>query len=410
MANHQSGERLLIYSHDCYGLGHLRRCRAIAHALAERRPNLSILIISGSPLAGSFEFHPRVDFIRIPGVLKRRNDGVLEPMNLNLALEDVMEMRAGLIRRTAELFGPDIFLVDHVPMGLRNEARDTLTMLKAKGTRLVLGYRDIHHIPKSAMAWERDDFTKPLSTFYDHVLVYGLESFHDPFAKMGLSKLVKQKISFTGYLRTQDNSSHAPTSVTSLFGDRPYILAVTGGGGDGDGVVDWILRAYESDTTINYPALVVLGPLMHPELRNRFMERVNQLDQVHAITFKANIESLIAHSAGVVSMCGYNAFCEILSFDKPGLIVPRTHPGKEQYIRAVRAEELGLTRMLLDESARDGHIMADALNQLPLQDKPSSTSIPGLLDGLDELGDMVDEWYSAPYIKPAELSIVSKKQ
>jgi predicted glycosyltransferase len=25
--------RILIYSHDSFGLGHLRRCRAIAHAL-----------------------------------------------------------------------------------------------------------------------------------------------------------------------------------------------------------------------------------------------------------------------------------------------------------------------------------------------------------------------------------------
>ena len=27
--------RVLIYSHDSFGLGHLRRCRAIAHALVE---------------------------------------------------------------------------------------------------------------------------------------------------------------------------------------------------------------------------------------------------------------------------------------------------------------------------------------------------------------------------------------
>ena len=28
--------RILIYSHDSFGLGHLRRCRAIAHAIVDR--------------------------------------------------------------------------------------------------------------------------------------------------------------------------------------------------------------------------------------------------------------------------------------------------------------------------------------------------------------------------------------
>ena len=45
----------------------------------------------------------------------------------------------------------------------------------------------------------------------------------------------------------------------------------------------------------------------------------------------------MARAAGVVAMGGYNTFCEILSFDKPALIVPRTVPRLEQFIRASRA-------------------------------------------------------------------------
>ena len=44
--------RVLIYSHDSYGLGHLRRCRAIAQSLVSYREDLSILMISGSPIVG----------------------------------------------------------------------------------------------------------------------------------------------------------------------------------------------------------------------------------------------------------------------------------------------------------------------------------------------------------------------
>ena len=65
--------RVLIYSHDTFGLGHLRRCRAIAHSLVAHDPGISVLILSGSPIIGNFEFGERVDFVRIPGVIKLQN-------------------------------------------------------------------------------------------------------------------------------------------------------------------------------------------------------------------------------------------------------------------------------------------------------------------------------------------------
>ena len=46
--------RVLIYSHDSFGLGHLRRCRAIAHSLVDQNKDLSVIILTGSPIIGSF--------------------------------------------------------------------------------------------------------------------------------------------------------------------------------------------------------------------------------------------------------------------------------------------------------------------------------------------------------------------
>ena len=65
--------RVLMYSHDSFGLGHLRRCREIAHSLVQSTSRLSVLILSGSPIIGNFDFRTRVDFVRIPGVIKLRN-------------------------------------------------------------------------------------------------------------------------------------------------------------------------------------------------------------------------------------------------------------------------------------------------------------------------------------------------
>jgi predicted glycosyltransferase len=91
-------------------------------------------------------------------------------------------------------------------------------------------------------------------------------------------------------------------------------------------------------------------------------------------------------------MGGYNTFCEILSFDKPALIVPRTTPRLEQFIRAQRAAELGLVAMLTDDRGRDPRIMAAALLQLSQQPRPSQVVIPGLLDGMASVNRLVQKW------------------
>jgi predicted glycosyltransferase len=83
-------------------------------------------------------------------------------------------------------------------------------------------------------------------------------------------------------------------------------------------------------------------------------------------------------------MGGYNTFCEVLSFDSRAVIVPRTVPRMEQWLRASRAEQMGLIRML--DEQRDGlspEAMIRAIRDLPKQPLPSQAIRDGLLDGLD---------------------------
>ena len=68
-----AGAKVLMYSHDTFGLGHLRRCREIAHALVEAYSGISVLIISGATIAGAFDYRSRVDFVKVPSVIKLRN-------------------------------------------------------------------------------------------------------------------------------------------------------------------------------------------------------------------------------------------------------------------------------------------------------------------------------------------------
>ncbi len=389
----RSGPRVLIYSHDTMGLGHLRRCRAIAHALVERNKDLTVLIISGSPIIGSFDFKARVDFVRVPGVIKLRN-GEYTSLNLHLDIRETLAIRASIIRHTAAAFAPDLFLVDKEPLGLRGEVVDTLTMLKAKGVPLVLGLRDVMDDPALLEPeWKRKNVVPALRDLYDDIWIYGLPQICDPLAGIPLTKAIKRKISYTGYLPRS-----LPTTLKAEalegFGGEPYILVTTGGGGDGDALIDWVIRAYETDQRLPHRALIVLGPFMQPERQAEFMQRVERLTKVRVITFDTRLEALMVNAAGVVAMGGYNTFCEILSFDKRAVLVPRTAPRLEQFIRADRAQEVGLVRMLGDDGQRDVGRMIQALRELPFQHLPSDVVIPGLLDGLTNVDRLAARWLS----------------
>ena len=388
MVQRRRDARVLIYSHDSFGLGHLRRCRAIAHALVEHHPGMSVLILSGSPIIGNFDYRARVDFVRVPGVIKLRN-GEYTSLSLPIDIEQTLAMRASIIKHTAEIFDPDVFIVDKEPLGLRGEVRETLESLKARGTPLVLGLRDVLDDPEQlAREWRRKKAVPALRDLYDEIWVYGLPQVCDPLEGVPMPASVRNKVVFTGYLPRTVPRNATPSPALSVP-DEPFFLVTPGGGGDGEVLVDWVLRAYEADPHLPYPALIVLGPFMPVDRQAEFLERVARHHRLQAITFDAHIEALMARAAGVVAMGGYNTFCEILSLDKRALLVPRTVPRREQFIRAQKAQALGLVGMLPDDGVRDPAVMATALRQLPQQPLPSDVVVPGLLDGLDNVNRLV---------------------
>ena len=388
MARRLEDARILMYSHDTFGLGHLRRCRTIAHALVEDYRGLNILIISGATIAGAFDYRARVDFVKIPSVIKLRN-GEYTSLASHIDLQDTLKMRESSIRHTAETFEPDIFIVDKEPMGLKGEIEETLAYLKARGTTLVLGLREIMDAPHLLEAeWKRNSIMQKIDQYYDSIWVYGPPDFYDPLVGLDVPAGVRRKMDFVGFL--QRSVSKGKNSLNARKDD--YILVTTGGGGDGSDLVHDVMNAYEADETLTQKALVVLGPYMPAAERAKLVKKGEKIPYIEVIEFDNHMEELIDGATGVVAMGGYNTYCEILSFDKPALIVPRVAPREEQLLRARRASELGLIDMLLPEQSADPAIMAETLKRLPSRLPPSKSGCNMHLEGLDHISRTVGIW------------------
>lgn len=384
-----SKSRILIYSHDTFGLGHLRRCRAIAHHLVDTYKGITVLILTGSPIVGSFEFKARVDFIRLPGVIKLRN-GEYKSLGLHVDLADTLAIREAIILQTAKTFSPDIFLVDKEPLGLKGEIAATLDYLQNTPCTNILGLRDVLDDPAILVKeWERKQAVTAVETFYDDIWVFGSAAFYQPLQGIPLSSQAHSRILYTGFLKR-----YAPRKPASFVTpEEPFIVVTPGGGKDGVALIELVIDTYASGAILPSRAVIVLGPFMANEDRQRFKEKAESIDQIEIIDFTTALEHLILLSKGVVAMGGYNTFCEILSFNKPALLAPRTTPRLEQKIRCDRAAELGLLQSL-DPDHMNVEDFAAALHRLESQANPSAAmdQMPDLLSGMDTIATRLLKW------------------
>jgi predicted glycosyltransferase len=329
----------LLYCHDTFGLGHLRRTLSLVEALHERRPDVSLLIATGSPLAHAFRLPHRVDYLKLPSVEKV--GAAYAARSLPLPLEEVTALRTDILAAAARRVRPDLVVVDNVPAGLGGELLPALRELRRSGrTRLVLGLRDIVDEPERVRrAWTRDGSYGLLDDVYDRILVYGQPDVFDVVAEYRFSRAAQTKTRYVGYFRRR-------RPAVRQRGGRPLVLVTAGGGGDGFSLLRTALESRTQACLTEASWVVVSGPFMPPHEQAELMKLARCLPDTQLVEFASDLPALIASADVVVSMGGYNSVCEILSARRRAVIVPRVEPRLEQLLRARALERRGLVRVV----------------------------------------------------------------
>jgi predicted glycosyltransferase len=341
--------RLLIYSQDGLGLGHLRRTTLLAAEFLAARPGATALTISDSPVGPFFSPAAGHDHVKLPSIRKIA-PGDWSPVSLSMGFGDVLALRRQMIRATALGFRPDVLLVDHMPHGAMGELVPTLQALAGTPARVVLGLRDILDAPRTIRRrWRVEGAFEAVERHYDDVLVYGSRDVFDVAAEYAWPAALRSRLHYCGYICSAGPPPAVAGTRSRLPGaaaDGDLVVAMAGGGADAHTLFDTVLRAVPALTAERRCSVVVVtGPFL-PYAERRALQRLARGLPVHLASTVADPLSYLAAADLVVAMAGYNTTAEILAVARRALLVPRPGPSAEQRMRASRFAERGWVRWL----------------------------------------------------------------
>lgn len=350
--------RIALFTHDTFGLGHIRRSLHIIRELARRLPDASLLIITGSPaLYALRDLPPNADYVKIPTVVKTGVNGS-RPPHLNLSVPETTLFRSRIIKEAVTAFYPHIFIVDNFPLGSQTELLPLLQMLRQLHVKTILGLRDILDAPDIVQTdWNRHGIYDVLERYYDKILIYGCRNIFDMAASYNLSPSVTDKIRYCGYVTATSPLTHRPDEIRTELGIRgPFIMATGGGGGDAFPLLNTFIQTLPKLPDIY--SVIFTGPLMGASDRKQLMNLTHGNPNVIIRDFVPDLRAYIKAADVVVSMCGYNMAAEIIAQKPKAIVIPRTwkygeHTKKmrtseerEQVIRALALSRLGLTHYI----------------------------------------------------------------
>jgi predicted glycosyltransferase len=350
--------RIALFTHDTFGLGHVKRSLNIIRALAQRVPDAAILLITGCPaLHAVKDLPPNADCVKIPTIVKTGSKDS-QPPHLSLSVFETTLLRTRIVKETVLAFSPDVFIVDNFPLGSQAELLPVLQALEPLHTKAVLGLRDILDAPDVVQGdWKRQGIYDVLERYYDKILIYGLKSIFDAAKNYALGPCIAKKLRYCGFLTNTGPLNCRPSEIRNQLGvNGSFVLATGGGGGDAYPLLSTFIKSMRKLKGVD--SVIFTGPLMGRSDRDKLISESKSSPAIIIREFVPDLRPYMNAADVVVTMCGYNMAGEILAYKPQAIVVPRTWKygehakrnntklEKEQIFRARTLERFGFIHLI----------------------------------------------------------------
>jgi predicted glycosyltransferase len=315
--------RYLFYSHDGYGLGHVRRNSLIARAVLDADPTAHVSLVTGLGVRPRWlQETPRVRVHRVPPMLKSTDGSYRHEA---LSFEDAVRERERIFAALVEQERPDVVVVDRHPYGTAGELRAGLDAARRNGSALVLGLRDVLDEPDVVRQELQGLGWADVENVYDDILVYGRQTFVDHEAEYGLDL----PLTYCGWVVERPKRTRT---------DSNLLVVAAGGGGDGAAVFE--LGAQLLGHRTELLGLFAPGPYAGPDAVRRLGELAP--GRARIVSPSEACGRWFSRAETILCMAGYNSTLEALAAGRRPILLPRRKPRREQAIRAERLDALGL--------------------------------------------------------------------
>lgn len=341
--------RILVYTHNSIGLGHAFRTLAVITGIRKWRPDIDFLVLSGTSIPQIF-FRAGIEVIKLPSVkldIDRKDSPMQSRYLMGFELEEIFDFRQTLIMASFNFFQPDALIIEHNMTGQMSEL---IPLLMKKWMRKG-GPMDftLVHICRGIMKWVpllRIPYQNPrhrsesinIGSLYDFMYVLEDRQVIDINKQfLGNDPELEKKITYLGKItnkaRNELSSRH---EALERFGlpDRKTILISLG---RNHRVCDLSLKLIElfRETGIagEYQIVMILDPYLDEGSAGALKHHASTRE-VRFLTFVPDLVDLVYNSELVVARAGYNTVNEILLTGVRAVLIPESHGGGEQEMRA----------------------------------------------------------------------------
>lgn len=344
-----STRRVMLYTHNSIGLGHVFRSLAVITGMRAWAPDWDFLVMSGSSIPQTF-LAEGIEVLKLPGVRRDFVDGkaTLRPRHLGtLTIKQALDLRARLMAEALAGFAPDIVLVEHNMAGLGGEL---LPLLEQKRRRRG-GARDfaLAHLSRGILSAypEADGRGEGLGHAMTPNDITGLYDFRYILEDRGVvatgpeagRPALDGRAVCLGKIAIRNRDELPPASQAKRawgLPDQALILFSLGRVGP----VARLTRVLgqimlESGLLPGHRLAVVVDPYLPPDERQE-LERCAESLGANLLGFSPRLVELINAADLLVCRAGYNTFNEALLTGTRTLFVPEGHGGMEQERRVAR--------------------------------------------------------------------------
>lgn len=351
-------KRVMYYTHNSIGLGHVFRALAVITGMREHRPDIDFLVVSGTSVPELF-LKNGIEIVKVPSIKFHIDDNTyfLGPRYLrDASVDEVSDLRQRIIEDTFNAFQPDVLIVEHNMLGQRGEIIPLLLkkwrhIPQTDTFALVHISRGILRNPSLIEAPFNDRRQKSESIYvgdlYDFIYVMEDREIIDVNkAYFGNRRSLRKKIQYMGKItfKTRNELASREETLRMLNGSgHEIILASLGRKKSSLRIVELIVQAFFAlNLKERYRLFFVIDPYLDPLLRQQMIQSFSN-GYVYFLDFLPNFMDIINVSSLLIGRAGYNTLSEVLLTDSRAILIPEEHGHQEQETRLARAEKANIS-------------------------------------------------------------------